>query len=65
MFENLFRPMHLVLILVIVMIIWGPGKLPQIGAGLGDAIKNFKKSMADGSKEADKDVTKAEEKAKS
>lgn len=56
MFENLLRPMHLLLILVIVMVIWGPGKLPQIGQGLGDAIKNFKKSMADGKEEA-KDVS--------
>jgi sec-independent protein translocase protein TatA len=52
MLENLFRPMHLLLILIIVMVIWGPGKLPQIGSGLGDAIKNFKKSMADGKEEA-------------
>jgi sec-independent protein translocase protein TatA len=51
MLENLFRPMHLLLILIIVMVIWGPGKLPQLGSGLGDAIKNFKKSMADGKEE--------------
>ena len=45
MFSGLFQPMHLILILVIVMIIWGPGKLPEIGAGLAKSIKAFKKTM--------------------
>ncbi|MDH4097840.1 MAG: twin-arginine translocase TatA/TatE family subunit [Nitrospira sp.] len=36
---------ELVLILVIVMIIFGAGKLPQLGEGLGKAIKGFKKSV--------------------
>ncbi len=33
---------ELIVILVIVLIIFGPGKLPGIGSGLGKAIKNFK-----------------------
>ncbi len=45
MFEGLLQPMHLLLILVIVLIIFGPGKLPQIGAGLGKSIREFKKAM--------------------
>ena len=40
-----FGMMELVLILVIVMIIFGAGKLPQLGEGLGKAIKGFKKSV--------------------
>lgn len=36
---------ELVLILVIVLIIFGAGKLPQLGEGLGKAIKGFKKSV--------------------
>ena len=36
---------ELILILVIVMIIFGAGKLPQLGEGLGKAIKGFKKSV--------------------
>ena len=36
---------ELLIILVLVMIIFGAGKLPQIGAGLGQSIRNFKKSM--------------------
>ena len=33
------------LILVIVLIVFGAGKLPQLGEGLGKAIKGFKKSV--------------------
>ena len=47
MFEGLFQPMHLVLILVIVLIIFGPGKLPELGEGLGKSIKAFKRAMKD------------------
>jgi sec-independent protein translocase protein TatA len=47
MFEGLFSPMHLLLILLIVMIIFGPGKLPEIGSSIGRAIKGFKKAMSD------------------
>jgi sec-independent protein translocase protein TatA len=36
---------ELVLILFIVLIIFGAGKLPQLGEGLGKAIKGFKKSV--------------------
>jgi sec-independent protein translocase protein TatA len=41
MFEGLFQPMHLIIILVIVLIIFGPGKLPEIGKGLGKSIRDF------------------------
>jgi sec-independent protein translocase protein TatA len=37
--------MELVLILVIVLIIFGAGKIPQLGEGIGKAIKGFKKSV--------------------
>jgi sec-independent protein translocase protein TatA len=36
---------ELVLILVIVMVVFGATKLPQLGDGLGRAIKNFKRSL--------------------
>ena len=38
---------ELVVILVIVLVIFGAGKLPEIGAGLGKGIKNFKKATQD------------------
>ena len=40
-----FGWMELLLILFIVLIIFGAGKIPQLGEGLGKAIKGFKKSM--------------------
>lgn len=36
---------ELLVILVIILIVFGVGKLPQIGEGLGKAIKGFKKGM--------------------
>ncbi|HLE08431.1 MAG TPA: twin-arginine translocase TatA/TatE family subunit [Thermodesulfobacteriota bacterium] len=38
---------ELILILVIVLILFGVGKLPEIGSGLGKAIRNFKKATSD------------------
>lgn len=53
-----FGWMELLLILIIVLIIFGAGKIPQLGEGLGKAIKGFKKSV----NEADAvDVTPTEE----
>ncbi len=37
-------PWELGLILVIVLIIFGPGKLPKVAESMGEAIKNFRKS---------------------
>ena len=33
------------IILVVVLIIWGPGKLPDVGAGLGRAIREFRSAQ--------------------
>ncbi len=38
---------ELLVIMVIVLIIFGAGKLPQIGGAIGQSIKNFKKSVRD------------------
>ncbi|MBN1627552.1 MAG: twin-arginine translocase TatA/TatE family subunit [Deltaproteobacteria bacterium] len=35
---------ELIIILIIILIIFGAGKLPEIGAGIGKGIKNFKKA---------------------
>lgn len=40
---------ELLVILLIVIIIFGAGKLPQLGRGLGEGIKNFKASIRGGS----------------
>jgi sec-independent protein translocase protein TatA len=39
---------ELMVIMVIALIIFGPSKLPQLGEGLGKAIKNFKQGMREG-----------------
>jgi sec-independent protein translocase protein TatA len=43
--EGLFQPMHLLVILVIVLLIFGPKKLGDLGKGLGEGIRNFKSSL--------------------
>ena len=45
MFEGLLQPMHLLVILIIALVIFGPGKLPELGGALGKSIKDFKKAM--------------------
>ena len=45
MFENLFQPMHLLVVLFIALLVFGPKKLPELGKGLGDGIRSFKDSM--------------------
>ena len=53
MIENLFQPMHLVIVLFIALLVFGPKKLPELGKGLGDGIRSFKNSMRDGEKSAE------------
>ena len=46
--ENLFKPMHLLVIFFIIVLIYGPRKLGDLGKGLGEGIRNFKSSMNEG-----------------
>ena len=41
---------ELLIVLVILLVIFGPGKLPQLGASLGGAIRNFKKASEEDGK---------------
>ena len=45
MFEGIFQPMHLILILGVALLIFGPKNLPALGKGLGESIRSFKKAM--------------------
>lgn len=38
---------EIIIVLVIVLIIWGPGKLPDIGAAMGRGIREFRKASAE------------------
>jgi len=51
MFEGLFSPMHLFIILVIALIVLGPKRLPEAGRGLGEAMRGFKESITGSSDE--------------
>ncbi len=56
---------ELIIILVIIMIIFGAGKLPEIGGGIGKGIKNFKKATSGELDEDEKEPEKIEEEKKS
>jgi sec-independent protein translocase protein TatA len=53
-------PMELVLVLLIVVIVFGVGKLPEVGGALGRGIRDFKKGL---SADDEKDEAKAEAEA--
>jgi sec-independent protein translocase protein TatA len=48
MLEGIFQPMHLLVILVVALLVFGPKKLPELGKGLGEAISGFKKAIHEG-----------------
>jgi len=58
--EGLLQPTHLFFILLIVLILFGPGKLPDLGRGLGKGIREFKDALRGASEEPPE--KKAEEK---
>lgn len=45
---------ELLLILAIVVLLFGVGKLPQLGKGIGEGIRNFKSAMKDGGQDSEK-----------
>lgn len=53
---------ELIIILVIVLIIFGAGKIPEIGAGIGKGIRNFRKATSEIDKEESKETNKIEDK---
>jgi sec-independent protein translocase protein TatA len=48
MFEGLMQPMHLLVILFIALLVFGPNKLSELGKGLGQGIRNFKEAVNEG-----------------
>ena len=44
---GVLQPWHLIVIVVIVLVIFGPGKLPMLGKAIGDGVRDFKKAVGD------------------
>ncbi len=53
---------ELAIILFIILLIFGVGKLPELGGGIGKAIRNFKKSIKDTDSDEKVETEKIEEK---
>ncbi|MGC2323098.1 MAG: twin-arginine translocase TatA/TatE family subunit [Terriglobales bacterium] len=53
MFEGLFQPMHLLVILGLALLVFGPRKLPELGKGLGDGIRGFWSAFNDEDRRAE------------
>lgn len=51
-----FHPIYLVIILVVVLIIFGPGRLPELGGAIGKGIREFRKASDDVRNEVSKAV---------
>jgi len=45
MIEDLLQPRHLLVILVVALLLFGPKKLPDLGKGLAQGIRSFKDSL--------------------
>jgi len=45
MFEGLFQPMHLLVILGVAILVFGPKKIPELGKGLGEGISGFRSAL--------------------
>jgi len=49
MIEDLLQPRHLLVIAAVALFLFGPKKLPEIGKGLAEGIRNFKDAFKSGS----------------
>jgi sec-independent protein translocase protein TatA len=48
--EGLFQPLHIILIVGIALLLFGPSKFADLGKGLGEGIRNFKSAVKDDGK---------------
>ncbi len=52
--EGLFSPLHILLIVGIALLLFGPSKFAALGKGLGEGIRNFKSEIKKGEDESKK-----------
>lgn len=45
MFGDLLSPVHLFLLLIVALLVFGPKRLPEVGKGLGETLREFRKAM--------------------
>ena len=57
MLEGLFQPMHLLVIVGIALLVFGPKKLPELGKGIGEGIRGFKAAINNEEKSASTTTT--------
>jgi sec-independent protein translocase protein TatA len=53
--EGLFQPLHILLIVGIALLLFGPSKFADLGKGLGEGIRNFKSAVKDNKDDKDKE----------
>lgn len=53
--EGLFQPLHILLIVGIALLLFGPSKFADLGKGLGEGIRNFKSAIKDNDNKDEKD----------
>jgi sec-independent protein translocase protein TatA len=46
MFEGIFQPMHLLVIVGLALVMFGPRKLPELGKSIGEGIRGFKSAVS-------------------
>jgi sec-independent protein translocase protein TatA len=54
MFGGKIGLMEILILLAIVLLIWGPGRLADLGKSMGEGIRNFKSAVKNGEKEPEK-----------
>ena len=59
MLDNLFTPTHLIIVLVIALLVFGPRKLPELGKGLGEGLRGFKDGIKGATEPAKQENTAA------
>lgn len=61
MFEGIAQPMHLLMILLIALLFFGPSKLAGLGKGMGEGIRGFKDALKQGPPKPDQPDSPAKE----
>jgi sec-independent protein translocase protein TatA len=56
MLEGLLQPMHLLVVFAIALLVFGPKKLPELGRGLGEGIRGFKRAMEEEPRKNESDI---------